>query len=66
MPRMVNTHMDDSDTEILNYLQDKIDHYWRVIDRIREKNDPNDSYLLSFYTTKLVRLSNIIHHMKYN
>lgn len=66
MARVINTHFDDSDAEILNFLSDKIQYYWRKVDKIREKNDPTDGLMLNFYMNKLVRLQNVMDHLKYN
>lgn len=66
MARTINTHQEDSHIELLNWIRDQIDSAWRNVDRIRAKNDPNDTHLLEFYMNRLVRLEGVLNHLQYN
>lgn len=58
--------MQDSDTELQNWIRERIDRTWAKIDHIREKNDPTDGLMLNLYLQRIVRFEGVLNHLQYN
>jgi hypothetical protein len=65
MARTINLHLDDSNTEILNFVRDKIVKYKVYLSSLHEDWEGNQ-LIISLWEEKLRTLEEVYLHLKYN
>lgn len=66
MPRIINTNLDDSSTDLYEIVRRKLDFYWSKVDQLMVEDQHGNQLMIHYNMEKIALLQAILDHLIYN